>query len=117
MLEYIRLKNLLNLHKKYNIVKNLKKGIYFVNFKRSVLEKQFYTFVGYSISYRNRGIGSSFTIRNVIKSYSIEYTFSKYSPLIRFYIKSNNLISIRNKWYYIRKKPIPYSYIKFNYIT
>src|ERR1700722_10055038 len=94
MFEKLKLKNLLLIHSQKYILKKFKGGcLNFVIFKRNILEKYFYNLIGICISNRNRGIGSTFILRNVIKLYPLEYIFSKYSPLINFSIK---YLSLKN---------------------
>ena len=85
MFTLLKLENLVNSHKVKSMSKRLTSGFCYVYFKRSIMEKQFYNFVGYCIGVKNRGIGSTFIVRNVLNSYPIEYTFNKHSPLISSY--------------------------------
>jgi ribosomal protein L19 len=118
MFNKLKLKNLFFLHKSRYIIKKFKGGIIsYVIFKRNILEKYLYNFNGICISSRNRGIGSSLIIRNVISFYPLEYLFKRYSPLVTFFLKKNSLNNKRKaKLYFLRHKAVPFSFYKFNYI-
>jgi ribosomal protein L19 len=118
MFNLIKLENLVESHSKKGMSKKLTSGICYVYFKRSVIEEYFYRFAGYCISARNRGISSTFIVRNVLKSDTIEYTFHKHSPLIDFFFSRIYLhYKRKSKLYFLRKKPTPWSRIPFNYVT
>ncbi len=118
MFNLIQLENLVYSHSSKSMAKRLTSGFCYVYFKRSVMEKQFYNFVGYCISAKNRGIGSTFIVRNVLKSYPVEYTFNKHSPLISSYFSRTELhFTRKSKLFFLRKKPVPWSRIKFKYVT
>ena len=120
MFNYIKLKNLLIIHKNRIILKKFKDHIFLnVNFKRNILEKNIYHINGVCISNKNKGISSTFILRNVIDLYPFEYIFNKYSPLIFFFIKkySKNARQRKSKLYFLRNKAASYSRFKFNYIT
>ncbi len=121
MFEKLKLHNLLFIHRERLILKKIKGSyLHFIRFKRNILEKYFYNFSGICVSSKNRGIGSTLTIRNVINLYPLEYIFNRYSPLISIYNKSLFFLKNKNerksKLYFLRKKPAPYSRFKFNYI-
>ena len=66
-------------------------------------------FVGICIAIRNRGLGSTFILRNVIKEIGVEMMFELYSPAIKE-IKVLKLERRRRaKLYYLRDKPAKYS--------
>src|ERR1700677_5061405 len=119
MFDKLKLKNLVFLHRKKYIIKKFKGGyLSFINFKRNILEKYLYNFSGIWISSRNRGIGSSLIIRNVINLYPLEYIFKRYSPLISFYFNKFSLNNERkSKLYFLRNKSAPFSQFSFNYIN
>lgn len=117
MFKLIELENIVNSHNIKSMSKRLTSGFCYVHFKRSILEKQIYNFVGYCISAKNRGISSTFIVRNVLKSNPVEYTFNKHSPLISSYFSRKELqFTKKSKLFFLRKKPTPWSKIKFIYI-
>ena len=63
-------------------------------------------FTGICIAVRKRGMGSSFTLRNVIDGVAIERNFPTYWPGI----KDAEIVGRRNvrgnKLYYLREKPL-----------
>lgn len=67
--------------------------------------------IGICISKRNRGINSSFTIRNLIDKEGVEHTFPLYSPLVTqvqtLYLKNvkDKHLFRASKLYYLRKYP------------
>jgi len=118
MFELIKLENIVQSHSIKSMSKSLRSGICSLNFKRSVIEQYFYRFVGYCISARNRGIGSTFIVRNVLKYDPIEYTFHKHSPLIDSYFYRIYLhYKRKSKLFFLRRKPIPLSRITFKYLN
>ena len=66
-------------------------------------------FVGICISRRNKGLGSTFILRNVIGGIGVEMMFELYSPAI----KEIQVLKLerrrRAKLYYLRDKPLKYS--------
>ena len=66
-------------------------------------------FVGICIAKRNRGLGSTFILRNVINGFPVEMTFELFSPKL-IDIKVLKLERRRRaKLYYLRDKPLKYS--------
>ena len=66
-------------------------------------------FVGICIARRNRGLGSTFILRNVINGFPVEMTFELFSPKL-IEIKVLKLERRRRaKLYYLRDKPLKYS--------
>ena len=66
-------------------------------------------FVGICIARRNKGLGSTFILRNVINGIGVEMMFELYSPALRE-IKVLKLEKRRRtKLYYLRDKPLKYS--------
>ena len=69
-------------------------------------------FVGICIARRNKRLGSTFVLRNVIAGEGVERTFDLYSPLI----KSIEVLKLerrnRAKLYYLRDKPMKQSLVK-----
>lgn len=66
-------------------------------------------FVGICIAKRNRGLGSTFILRNVINGFPVEMTFELFSPKL-IEIKVLKLERRRRaKLYYLRDKPLKYS--------
>ena len=66
-------------------------------------------FVGICIARRNKGLGSTFILRNVIDGIGVEMMFELYSPAI----KEIQVLKLerrrRAKLYYLRDKPAKYS--------
>lgn len=66
-------------------------------------------FVGICIARRNKGLGSTFILRNVIDGIGVEMMFELYSPVI----KEIQVLKLerrrRAKLYYLRDKPAKYS--------
>lgn len=66
-------------------------------------------FVGICIARRNKGLGSTFILRNVISGIGVEMMFELYSPAI----KQIEVLKLerrrRAKLYYLRDKPLKYS--------
>lgn len=60
-------------------------------------------FHGICIARRNRGIGSSFTLRNVIQNSTIERTFQLYSPQLLSLTVLQRRKARRAKLYYLRE--------------
>ena len=67
------------------------------------------TYRGICIARKNRGMGSSFIIRNVIKERSFEMHFPTYSPLIQEIKVVKKGKTKRSKLYYLRDMPDKYS--------
>ena len=66
-------------------------------------------FTGICIARRNKGLGSTFILRNVINGIGVEKMFEQYSPTIKE-IKVLKLERRRRaKLYYLRDKPAKYS--------
>jgi large subunit ribosomal protein L19 len=66
-------------------------------------------FTGICIARRNRGMGSSFTLRSVVANVPVERTFPLYAPTIKeFEILERRKVR-RGKLYYLRDKPLRYS--------
>ena len=66
-------------------------------------------FVGICIAKRNRGLGSTFILRNVINEIGVEMMFEQFSPAVKE-IKVLKLERRRRaKLYYLRDKPAKYS--------
>lgn len=71
-------------------------------------------FVGICIARRNRGLGTTFILRNVIGNVAVERMFELYSPRIK---KIEVLLlerRRRSKLYYLRDKPLKYSTVDWN---
>lgn len=66
-------------------------------------------FVGICIARRNKGLGSTFILRNVIGGIGVEMMFELYSPVI----KQIEVLKLerrrRAKLYYLRDRPLKYS--------
>ncbi len=71
-------------------------------------------FVGICIARRNKGLGSTFILRNIINGIAVEMMFEVYSPAI----KEIQVLKLerrrRAKLYYLRDKPAKYSTVKEN---
>ena len=71
-------------------------------------------FVGICIARRNKGLGSTFILRNVISGIGVEMMFELYSPAI----KKIEVLKLerrrRAKLYYLRDKPLKYSTVNEN---
>lgn len=66
-------------------------------------------FVGICIARRNNGLGSTFTLRNVLNGMGVEMMFELYSPTLRE-VKVLKLERRRRaKLYYLRDKPLKFS--------
>ena len=66
-------------------------------------------FVGICIARRNKGLGSTFILRNVISGIGVEIMYELYSPALKE-IKVLKLERRRRaKLYYLRDKPLKYS--------
>ena len=66
-------------------------------------------FTGICIARRNRGMGSSFTLRSVVANVPVERTFPTYSPTIKAFEVLERRKVRRGKLYYLRDKPLRYS--------
>jgi large subunit ribosomal protein L19 len=66
-------------------------------------------FTGICIARRNRGMGSSFTLRSVMANVPVERTFPLYSPTIKEMEIVERRKVRRAKLYYLRDKPLRYS--------
>ena len=66
-------------------------------------------FTGICIARRNRGMGSSFTLRSVVANVPVERTFPTYSPTIKEFEVLERRKVRRGKLYYLRDKPLRYS--------
>ena len=66
-------------------------------------------FTGICIARRNRGVGSSFTLRTVLANSAVERTFPLYSPLIKEMTVLDRKRVRRAKLFYLRHKPISMS--------
>jgi large subunit ribosomal protein L19 len=66
-------------------------------------------FTGICIARRNRGLGSSFTLRSVVAGVPVERTFPTYSPTIKEFEVLERRKVRRGKLYYLRDKPLRYS--------
>ena len=66
-------------------------------------------FVGICIARRNKGLGSTFTLRNVINGVGVEMMYELYSPAIREIEVLKLERRRRAKLYYLRDKPLKYS--------
>mmetsp|Transcript_14159 Transcript_14159/g.35795 ORF Transcript_14159/g.35795 Transcript_14159/m.35795 type:complete len:130 (+) Transcript_14159:414-803(+) len=64
---------------------------------------------GICIARRNRGVGSSFTIRNVINGRGFEIQIPLYSPLIQEIQVVDSKKVRRGKLYYLRDKALKFS--------
>ncbi len=73
-------------------------------------------FVGICIARRNKGLGSTFILRNVIQGMAVEMMFELYSPMI----KEIQVLKLerrrRAKLYYLRDKPLKYSSVNENMV-
>lgn len=71
-------------------------------------------FVGICIARRNKGLGTTFILRNVIGHIPVERMFELYSPQI----KKIDVLRLerrrRAKLYYLRDKPLNYSKVDWN---
>ena len=71
-------------------------------------------FVGICISRRNKGLGTTFILRNVIGHVAIERMFELYSPQLKkievLWLERRR----RAKLYYLRDKPLKYSTVDWN---
>ena len=67
------------------------------------------TYRGICIARRNRGMGSSFIIRNVVKDSPFELHFPTHSPLIQKIKISEKGKAKRSKLYTLRNLPAKYS--------
>jgi large subunit ribosomal protein L19 len=63
-------------------------------------------FKGLCVSVKNRGLGSSFVLRNVVDGVAIERAWPLYSPLIRDAEVVDKKRVRRNKLWYLRRKPL-----------
>jgi len=81
-----------------------------------------YCFCGICIKHQayHGDLNASFLLRNVFSSIPFETSIVLYSPIIDFigaFVDRKKLIGvIRNKFYYLRKKPLPRSHVPFMYI-
>ena len=66
-------------------------------------------FVGICIARRNKGLGSTFILRNVISGVGVEMMYELYSPAIREIQVLKLERRRRAKLYYLRDKPLKYS--------
>ena len=66
-------------------------------------------FVGICIARRNKGLGSTFILRNVINGMGVEMMYELYSPAIREIQVLKLERRRRAKLYYLRDKPLKYS--------
>jgi large subunit ribosomal protein L19 len=66
-------------------------------------------FTGIVIARRNRGMGSSFTLRSVMANVPVERTFPLYAPTIKAMEIVERRKVRRAKLYYLRDKPLRYS--------
>jgi len=82
-----------------------------------------YSFLGICIAHKKDpyGLNTSFTIRNVFDRVPVETIVILYSPVIddvSIYSDIQKLKRIiHNKYYFLRKKPMPQSVITFDYVT
>jgi large subunit ribosomal protein L19 len=63
-------------------------------------------FTGLCVSVRNRRLGSSFVLRNVVDGVAVERAWPLYSPLIRDAEIVDKKKVRRNKLWYLRRKPL-----------
>lgn len=63
-------------------------------------------FMGIVVSVKNRGLGSTVVLRNVVDGVPVERGFPMYSPLIRDAEVLGSKKVRRNKLYYLREKPL-----------
>lgn len=68
-------------------------------------------FVGICIAKSNKGIGSTFILRNVINGVPVERMFESFSPKIKEIIVLKLERRRRAKLYYLRDKPKKYSMV------
>jgi len=66
-------------------------------------------FTGVCIARRNRGMGSTFTLRTVLANAPVERTFPLYSPTIKEFEVLERRKVRRGKLYYLRDKPLRFS--------
>ena len=66
-------------------------------------------FVGICIARRNKGLGSTFILRNVLNGVGVEMMYELYSPAIREIQVLKLERRRRAKLYYLRDKPAKYS--------
>jgi len=82
-----------------------------------------YNFIGLCIAHKKDpyGFNTSFTIRNVFSRVPVELVVMLFSPVIdrvSIYTDIKKLRRItHNKYYFLRKKPMPQSVINFEYVT
>jgi large subunit ribosomal protein L19 len=82
-----------------------------VNYYIMQSNPKLHRFVGLCIAKSNKGIASSFVLRNVIQDMAVEQRFFTHSPRIH----SIELLRLdrarRAKLYYLRNKPLKYSHV------
>ena len=66
-------------------------------------------FTGICIGKKNRGMGSSFTVRSVVGNFAVERTFPLFSPNIKGMEILERRKVRRAKLYYLRDKPLRFS--------
>ena len=66
-------------------------------------------FKGLCIARRNRGIGSTFTLRAVLNNHAVERVFPLYSPHVLEMEVTERRKAARAKLYYLRRKPLKFS--------
>lgn len=71
-------------------------------------------FVGICIARRNKGLGTTFILRNVIGHIPVERMFELYSPQIKKIEVLRLERRRRAKLYYLRDKPLKYSIVDWN---
>jgi ribosomal protein L19 len=82
-----------------------------------------YNFIGICIAHKKDPyyLNTSFLIRNVFGRVPFELTVNLFSPIldsITAFPEIKKLLRItHNKYYYLRKKPMPQSLIEFDYVT
>lgn len=81
-----------------------------------------YSFVGYCINFKkdSLSVNTSYSVRNVLDGFPVEMIFPVYSPVILSITVAQNIYTPktrRSKLYYLRKKPVPYSFVEFDYVS
>lgn len=81
-----------------------------------------YSFLGYCFNFKKnfKSINTSFSLRNVLDGFPVEMIFPLYSPaVLTLGIDKYNLgyLLTKNKYYFLRKKPLPQSFMNFDYVS
>ena len=81
-----------------------------------------YCFLGYCFNYKkdNKGVNCSYSLRNVLDGFPIEMIFPVYSPAISclsFLEKMYQRKATKSKYFFLRNKPFPESFVEFSFVT